>query len=50
MKIIQQEFNVNGMTYIIRSAINKDAKDLSKIRLQIDGELKISTGKKVRHS
>ncbi|NMD72225.1 GNAT family N-acetyltransferase [Bacillus sp. DNRA2] len=38
MKIIQQEFNVNGMTYIIRSAINKDAKDLSKIRLQIDGE------------
>jgi ribosomal protein S18 acetylase RimI-like enzyme len=38
MKIFQQEFNVNRMTYIIRSAINKDAKNLSKIRLQIDGE------------
>lgn len=38
MKINQQEFIVNGMTYIIRSAINKDAKELSEVRLQIDGE------------
>ncbi|WP_129703951.1 GNAT family N-acetyltransferase [Priestia megaterium] len=38
MKINQKEFSVNGISYIIRSAINKDAKDLSEIRLQIDGE------------
>lgn len=38
MKIDQQEYIVNGTTYIIRSAVNKDAKDLSEIRLQIDGE------------
>lgn len=38
IKINQQEFIVNGTTYIIRSARNKDAKDLSEIRLQIDGE------------
>jgi ribosomal protein S18 acetylase RimI-like enzyme len=38
MKISLQEFYVNGTTYIIRSAINKDAKELSEIRLQIDGE------------
>lgn len=38
MKIGQQEFNVNETTYVIRSAENKDAKDLSEIRLQIDGE------------
>ncbi|NRD78101.1 GNAT family N-acetyltransferase [Bacillus sp. BRMEA1] len=38
MKISQKEFNVKGTTYIIRSAIQKDAKDLSEIRLQIDGE------------
>lgn len=38
MKIDQQEFIVNGTTYIIRSAVNKDAKDLSEVRLQIDGE------------
>lgn len=38
MKINEQEFIVNGTTYIIRSAVNKDAKDLSEIRLQIDGE------------
>ncbi|MFD3449769.1 GNAT family N-acetyltransferase [Microbacteriaceae bacterium 4G12] len=38
MQINQQEFNVNGMTYIIRSAVTKDAKDLSEVRLQIDGE------------
>lgn len=38
MKINKQEFDVNGVTYMIRPAINKDAKDLSEIRLQIDGE------------
>jgi len=38
VKINQKEFSVNGISYIIRSAINKDAKDLSEIRLQIDGE------------
>lgn len=38
VKIDQQEYIVNGTTYIIRSAVNKDAKDLSEIRLQIDGE------------
>ncbi len=38
IKINQQEFIVNGTTYIIRSVRNKDAKDLSEIRLQIDGE------------
>ncbi|XKI12481.1 GNAT family N-acetyltransferase [Sporosarcina sp. ANT_H38] len=38
MKINQQEFNVNGTTYIIRSAIHKDAQILSDIRLQIDEE------------
>ncbi|WP_301110005.1 GNAT family N-acetyltransferase [Sporosarcina sp.] len=38
MRISQQEFIVNKTTYVIRSAENKDAKDLSEIRLQIDGE------------
>lgn len=38
MKTNQKEFSVNGISYIIRSAINKDARDLSEIRLQIDGE------------
>lgn len=33
-----QEFYVNGLHYTIRSAIEKDAKDLSELRLQIDGE------------
>lgn len=38
MKIDQKTFNVNGTCYTVRPAINKDAKDLSEIRLQIDGE------------
>lgn len=38
MKINEQEFMVNGMAYSIRSAVHKDAKELSEIRLQIDGE------------
>ena len=38
MKINQKTFNVNGICYTVRPVINKDAKDLSEIRLQIDGE------------
>ncbi|MCR8979886.1 GNAT family N-acetyltransferase [Brevibacillus laterosporus] len=38
MIINKQEFFVNGISYTIRSAIEKDAKDLSELRLLIDGE------------
>lgn len=38
MIIRNKEFQVNGLTYTIRSSIESDAKDLSEIRLQIDGE------------
>ncbi|OCA85073.1 GNAT family N-acetyltransferase [Pseudobacillus wudalianchiensis] len=38
MKINQKEFTINGIDYIIRSAIRKDAEELSSVRLQIDGE------------
>jgi ribosomal protein S18 acetylase RimI-like enzyme len=38
MIIEHQVFHVNGLTYTIRSAIEKDAKELSNLRLQIDGE------------
>lgn len=38
MIITKQEFDVNGLQYTIRSAIHTDAKELSLIRLQIDGE------------
>ncbi|MRN55639.1 GNAT family N-acetyltransferase [Paenibacillus monticola] len=38
MQINKQEFRANGLSYTIRSAIDKDAKELSDIRLQIDGE------------
>lgn len=38
MIINKQDFLVNGVTYSIRSAIEKDAKELSKLRVQIDGE------------
>jgi ribosomal protein S18 acetylase RimI-like enzyme len=38
MIIDHQVFHVNGLTYTIRSAIEKDAKELSNLRLQIDGE------------
>lgn len=38
MRINKQEFYVNGINYVIRSAIDKDAKELSELRLQIDGE------------
>ncbi|WP_163102665.1 GNAT family N-acetyltransferase [Peribacillus alkalitolerans] len=38
MIINKLDFNVNGLKYIVRSAIEKDAKALSELRLQIDGE------------
>ncbi|WP_462410521.1 N-acetyltransferase family protein [Neobacillus sp. Marseille-QA0830] len=38
MLIGQQEFNIKGLTYIIRSAGKSDAESLSELRLQIDGE------------
>ncbi|MFD0698092.1 GNAT family N-acetyltransferase [Paenibacillus sp. GCM10027628] len=38
MIIDKQDFLVNGISYTIRSATEKDAKDLSALRLQIDGE------------
>lgn len=38
MIINKQEFYINGLNYMVRSAIDKDAKDLSELRLQIDGE------------
>ncbi|WP_195575532.1 GNAT family N-acetyltransferase [Paenibacillus sp. 1001270B_150601_E10] len=38
MMIDSQEYDLNGMRYKIRSAIAGDARKLSKLRLQIDGE------------
>jgi ribosomal protein S18 acetylase RimI-like enzyme len=38
MKVNQKEFYINHLSYIIRSAEEKDAKILSEVRLQIDGE------------
>lgn len=38
MFINPQEFNVKELNYTVRSAIEKDAKKLSELRLQIDGE------------
>ncbi|UPK44264.1 GNAT family N-acetyltransferase [Paenibacillus pabuli] len=38
MIIDQQEFNVKGLTYSIRSATEKDAGALSSLRVQMDGE------------
>ncbi|WP_379967494.1 GNAT family N-acetyltransferase [Ectobacillus sp. sgz5001026] len=38
MIINKQEFYCNGIYYMVRSAIDKDAKELSALRLQIDGE------------
>jgi ribosomal protein S18 acetylase RimI-like enzyme len=38
MIINNHEFYVNGLNYMVRSAIDTDAKDLSELRLQIDGE------------
>lgn len=38
MRINPKEFYIRNLRYIIRSAIEKDAKNLSEVRLQIDGE------------
>lgn len=38
MRVEQKEFDVHHLRYVIRSAMEKDAKDLSELRLQIDGE------------
>lgn len=38
MIINNREYDSNGINYTIRSAIAKDAKDLSVLRVQIDGE------------
>lgn len=38
MIINNQQFNVNGLNYTIRSATEADAKELSELRLRIDGE------------
>ncbi|WML42782.1 GNAT family N-acetyltransferase [Neobacillus sp. PS3-40] len=38
MRVNPTEFHINNLIYIIRSAIQKDAKALSEVRLQIDGE------------
>lgn len=38
MIVNQKEFFVHNLRYIIRSAIEEDAKNLSEVRVQIDGE------------
>lgn len=38
MIIKEQDYYINGLNYIIRSAREADAKTLSEIRVQIDGE------------
>lgn len=38
MLVESKEFTINGLHYIIRSAMEKDAKSLSEVRVQIDGE------------
>lgn len=38
MIIHHQDFNVKELNYTIRSAVERDAKNLSELRLQIDGE------------
>lgn len=38
MRVNEKEFNVRDLRYIIRSANEIDAKSLSEIRVQIDGE------------
>lgn len=36
--INNEEYQVNGLSYTIRSAVERDAETLSELRLQIDGE------------
>ncbi|MDQ0226472.1 hypothetical protein J2S02_002817 [Metabacillus niabensis] len=38
MEISNKEFNVKDQQYVIRSAAMNDAKQLSEVRVQIDGE------------
>ncbi|WP_066071542.1 GNAT family N-acetyltransferase [Neobacillus soli] len=38
MKIIQKEFFIHNLQYIIRYALEEDAQNLSEVRVQIDGE------------
>lgn len=38
MRVNPKEFYIQNLRYIVRSAIEKDAKNLSMVRLQIDGE------------
>ncbi|WML48805.1 GNAT family N-acetyltransferase [Neobacillus sp. PS3-34] len=38
MRVNQKEFYIHNLRYIVRSAVEKDAKNLSELRLQIDGE------------
>lgn len=38
MKVNEQEFLVNGLSYAVRSAVEADAGVLSELRVQIDGE------------
>ena len=38
MRIAEQRYEINGLHYVIRSAAAEDAKALSEIRVQIDGE------------
>ncbi|QOR68087.1 GNAT family N-acetyltransferase [Cytobacillus suaedae] len=38
MKINQSEYTVKGLHFVIRSAKDSDAEQLSEVRLQIDGE------------
>lgn len=35
----KKEYYVHHLRYVVRSAIEKDAKNLSEVRLQIDGEV-----------
>ncbi|ASN06428.1 GNAT family N-acetyltransferase [Virgibacillus necropolis] len=38
MRVNQKEFYSHKLRYMVRSAIEKDAKNLSEVRLEIDGE------------
>jgi hypothetical protein len=38
MRVNPKEFYIHNLRYTVRSAIEKDAKNLSEVRLQIDGE------------
>jgi RimJ/RimL family protein N-acetyltransferase len=38
MRVNPKEFCIHNLRYTVRSAIEKDAKNISEVRLQIDGE------------